>query len=129
MTYSPGPLSVVNHEPYTCLRCITGLSFDIHFVIHALDITPEKGARREADAQRLASCFNALAGLPQEALDGGWNGAELSAHAKRMESDRADLLEALSEARGWLESHKHTLCAQEICAKVDAAITKATSPA
>lgn len=51
----------------------------------------------EANARRLAACWNALIDLPQEALDGGWTRAGLEAHALKVEQQRDELLAALKE--------------------------------
>lgn len=50
---------------------------------------------RDADARRVVACVNALDGLPQDALDGGWAAKGASAYAKRLEGINADLLAAL----------------------------------
>ncbi|KDC22989.1 hypothetical protein AZ20_4225 [Bordetella bronchiseptica E014] len=39
--------------------------------------------------------MNALEGLSQETLDGGWSGKGISAYAKRLEETNAELLAAL----------------------------------
>lgn len=39
----------------------------------------------EADAERLAACWNACDGLSQDALDGGWTAKGLSQYAKSLE--------------------------------------------
>lgn len=90
-----------------------GLPLDIHdqnglLVARVLPL-PLAG---EEIAKRIVACVNALAGLPQECLDGGWTGAGLSAHAKRMEqrcadllAQRDELLEALEDSIQYLQHH------------------------
>jgi hypothetical protein len=61
------------------------------------------GKRRvEETEQRVSACVNALAGLSQDALDGGWTAAGISQYAKSLEQQRDELLAALKEARGYL---------------------------
>jgi len=48
-----------------------------------------------ADAERIVACINACAGLPQDALDGGWTAAGISQYAKKLEQQRDELLAAL----------------------------------
>lgn len=43
----------------------------------------------QVNARRLAACWNACESLSQDALDGGWTAAGLSAHAKALEMDLA----------------------------------------
>jgi len=57
----------------------------------------------EANARRLVSCWNALDGLSQDALDGGWNFKDSDAYTVRIEKERdslravnAELLAALA---------------------------------
>ena len=49
----------------------------------------------EANARRLAACWNALEDLSQDALDGGWTRAGLEAYGLQMKAQRDELLEAL----------------------------------
>lgn len=65
----------------------------------------EAPEQREANARRIVSCVNALDGLPQDALDGGWTAKGASAHAKRLETVNEDLLDALSEMVERFEPH------------------------
>lgn len=53
------------------------------------------GGNDVPNARRLVACWNALADLPQEALDGGWTRAGLEAYGLRMEKQRDELLAAL----------------------------------
>lgn len=72
----------------------------------------------EADhdvAERIVSCVNALSGLPQESLDGGWAGAGLSAHAKRMEQRVAELEQIMSEPLKRLVNERDQL--RSVCAE------------
>lgn len=69
----------------------------------------------EANARRLVSCWNALDGLSQDALDGGWNFKDADAYTVRIEKERdslravnAELLEALTEARHALQFANYT---------------------
>ena len=48
----------------------------------------------EANAKRIVSCVNALDGLSNDALDGGWNFKSMSNYCKNIESQRDALLEA-----------------------------------
>jgi len=49
------------------------------------------------NGERAAKCVNALAGLSDYALDGGWNYKEISAYAKRLEHVLADAKAAYVE--------------------------------
>lgn len=58
----------------------------------------------KANASRIVACVNACAGLPDDALDGGWSAVGLSAYAKRLEADlaavtaqRDELLQAMRQ--------------------------------
>jgi hypothetical protein len=57
-----------------------------------------------AKMQRIVSSVNALDGLPQETLDGGWTGVGMSAYAKKLEGEKAELIKAL-EALVDYDSH------------------------
>lgn len=48
-----------------------------------------------AHADRLVKCWNALADLPQDALDGGWTRAGLEAYGNSMKAQRDELLAML----------------------------------
>lgn len=73
------------------------------------------------NAKRIVSCVNALDGLNDDALDGGWNFKSMSKYCKDIESQRDELLEALIDCRRTLEIANFT---QEL-AVVSAAIAKA----
>ena len=51
------------------------------------------------NARRIVACVNACAGLPNDALDGGWTAAGLSEYAKRLEQQRDELLAAAKNLR------------------------------
>ena len=44
---------------------------------------------REDNARRIVACVNALDGLSNDALEGGWNFKEMSAYAKTLEEELA----------------------------------------
>jgi hypothetical protein len=52
---------------------------------------------REANAQRLVACWNALDGLHDDALGGGWTAAGMNAYAKGLENKLAAAQELLVE--------------------------------
>lgn len=54
----------------------------------------------EADAIRLASCWNACEGLTQDHFDGDWTAKGLSQYAKKLEGQVADLRAALQAQQG-----------------------------
>ena len=58
---------------------------------------PMEGFNHQANAQRLVACWNALDGLSDEALDGGWNVRSMSAYAKGLESKLAAARALLTE--------------------------------
>lgn len=58
--------------------------FENHAIAVAIDFKNAPGMR-EANAQHLVACWNALDGLPDGALDGGWNVRSMSAYAKGLE--------------------------------------------
>lgn len=43
----------------------------------------------ELNSRRIVACINACAGVSNDALDGGWEAAGISAYAQRLESDLA----------------------------------------
>ncbi len=56
-----------------------------------LDIQPEKNREQKtADYKRIVACVNACAGLSQDALDGNWTAAGISAYAKGLEDKLAE---------------------------------------
>lgn len=54
---------------------------------------------QEANACRIVACVNALEGLNDYALSGGWSFRGIEAYAKGLEKQRDELLVALVEAR------------------------------
>lgn len=66
-----------------------------------LDIAWPHGLRPDskANAQRIVKCVNALDGLSDDALDGGWNFKSISKYCKDIESQRDELLEFTEEVR------------------------------
>lgn len=56
----------------------------------------EDPAEATERARRLAACWNALADLPQAALDGGWTRAGLEAYCVKVERQR-DALQAAAQ--------------------------------
>ena len=52
----------------------------------------------EEVASRIVACVNACAGLPQDALDGGWTALGMSKYAKSVESQRDELLELVKQS-------------------------------
>ena len=60
----------------------------------------------DANAKRIVTCVNALDGLSQDALDGGWNFKDQGAYTVRVESQRNDLLKALTDLRDAIEAGK-----------------------
>lgn len=53
----------------------------------------------EADAKRIVQCVNALAGLPNDSLDGGWSALGMSQYAKGLETQRDELVEGLERLK------------------------------
>jgi hypothetical protein len=51
----------------------------------------------EANARRIVACVNALEGLNDDALIGGWSFRGSEAYSKGLEQQRDELLEALAE--------------------------------
>lgn len=96
--YTPGPIFVAETMqddegyPETAIRAVTGLAC----IAVAIDFQHAPGTR-EANAQRLVACWNALDGLSDEALDGGWNARSMSAYAKGLESKLAAARALLTE--------------------------------
>lgn len=73
-----------NDGAHETVICGTGPEFTDHAIAVVVDFKNEPGMR-EANAQRLVNCWNALDGLSDEALDGGWNARSMSAYAKGLE--------------------------------------------
>ena len=51
----------------------------------AIDFGANNPGMREANAKRLVACWNALDGLSDDALGGGWTAAGMNAYAKGLE--------------------------------------------
>lgn len=68
-------------SPETVIRGMDGQAG----VAVAIDFGANNPGMREANAQRLVACWNALDGLSDGALDGGWNVRSMSAYAKGLE--------------------------------------------
>ena len=76
----------------------------------------------KVNARRIVACVNACAGLSNDALDGGWTAADLSAYAKQLEQQRDELLEALEKCLphvidSWDEDHSAVVKARAAIAK------------
>ena len=84
---TPGLLFVAETEqddggsPETIIRGMGGRAC----VAVAIDFGANNPGMREANAQRLVSCWNALDGLSDDHLAGGWNARDMSAYAKGLE--------------------------------------------
>ena len=68
-------------SPETVIRGMGGRAG----VAVAIDFGANNPGMREANAQRLVACWNALDGLSDEHLAGGWNARSMSAYAKDLE--------------------------------------------
>lgn len=77
--------------------CGTGPEFTGHAIAVVIDFKNAPGMR-EANARRLVNCWNALDGLSDEALDGGWNVRSMSSYAKGLEEKLAAARVLLAEA-------------------------------
>lgn len=80
-------------SPETVIRGMGGSAG----VAVAIDFGANNPGMREANAQHLVACWNALDGLPDGALDGGWNVRSMSAYAKGLESKLAAARALLTE--------------------------------
>lgn len=69
------------YSPETVIRGMGGRAG----VAVAIDFGANNPGMREANAQRLVNCWNALDGLSDEHLAGGWNARSMSAYAKDLE--------------------------------------------
>ena len=65
-----------------------GFPLDIHDQDNVLVARVQPSPAAHNVARRIVACVNALNGLPQIALDGGWTAAGICAHAKRVEVER-----------------------------------------
>ena len=92
-------------SPETVIRGMDGRAG----VAVAIDFGANNPGMREANAQRLVACWNALDGLPDDALDGGWNVRSMSAYAKGLEGKLAAARALLAEAVKPHDDHVATL--------------------
>lgn len=96
---TPGLLFVAETEqddggsPETVIRGMSGLAG----VAVAIDFGANNPGMREANAQRLVACWNALDGLHDDALGGGWTAAGMNAYAKGLENRLAAARDLLAE--------------------------------
>ncbi len=70
--------------------------FENHAIAVAIDFKNAPGMR-EANARRMVACWNALDGLHDDALGGGWTAAGMNAYAKGLENKLAAAQELLVE--------------------------------
>ncbi len=68
-------------SPETVIRGMGGRAG----VAVAIDFGANNPGMREANAKRLVACWNALDGLSDDALGGGWTAAGMNAYAKGLE--------------------------------------------
>ena len=98
--HTPGLLFVAEtgqddgSAPETVIRGMGGRAG----VAVAIDFGANNPDMRMANAQRLVACWNALDGLQQDALDGGWTAAGMNAYAKGLEDKLATARALLAEA-------------------------------
>jgi hypothetical protein len=96
--YTPGPIFVAETlqddkgYPETAIRAVTGLAC----IAVAIDFQHAPGTR-EANAQRMVACWNALDGLSDDHLAGGWNVRRMSAYTKGLENKLAAAQDLLAE--------------------------------
>lgn len=81
-------------SPETVIRGMGGSAG----VAVAIDFGANNPGMRQANARRLVDCWNALDGLPDDALDGGWNVRSMSSYAKGLEEKLAVARVLLAEA-------------------------------
>lgn len=74
----------------------------------------------QSNARRIVTCVNACEGLPQDALDGGWTAAGISAYAARLEQQNAILLDACRKALYAIKGREHTGFLEDAIAKAGA---------
>lgn len=70
--------------------------FENHAIAVAIDFKSAPGMR-EANARRMVACWNALDGLHDDALGGGWTAAGMNAYAKDLENKLAVARALLNE--------------------------------
>lgn len=79
----------------------------------------------EANARRLAACWNACEGLSQDHFDGDWTAKGLSKYAKSLEEKSAALEKELAAARALIQQQDALLgnkaCATKECRELLAA--------
>jgi hypothetical protein len=80
-------------SPETVIRGMDGQAG----VAVAIDFGANNPGMRLANAQRLVACWNALDGLHDDALGGGWTAAGMNAYAKGLENKLAAAQELLVE--------------------------------
>jgi len=81
-------------SPETVIRGMDGRAG----VAVAIDFGANNPGMREANAQRLVACWNALDGLSDDHLAGGWNARGMSLYAKGLEEKLAAARALLVEA-------------------------------
>jgi len=81
------------------------------------------------DSQRIVACVNALDGLAQDSLDGGWNFKEMSAYTKKLEQSLANAKAAyveLTNRVSFADNGEAVYVAdQQLMSKFDAAFDQA----
>lgn len=125
--HTPGRLFVAEDieddtlHPETVIRGMGGHAC----IAVALDFGAKNPDWREANAKRIVACWNALDGLHDDALGGGWTAAGMNAYAKDLEGKvrtlRAMLLviKVLSDRDEIADHHEGMPCTS---AKFDAAM-------
>ncbi|QFY42954.1 hypothetical protein F6R98_10295 [Candidatus Methylospira mobilis] len=73
-----------------------GCKLIANFMLYA---TSESDEQSILNMRRAVACVNACAGLPQDALDGGWTAAGASTYAAKLEKQRDRLLAALKQTQ------------------------------
>lgn len=130
---------MANYSTGTWVKHGYDIFVDDECIATVFDLSAEGGGEEAAieNCRRIVACVNACAGLPQDALDGGWTALGMSEYAKSVEQQRDDLLAALKESRRELHACQAVIhlaggfdpayvrCAQESLKKTDAIITQA----
>lgn len=80
-------------------------------------------AENEANASRIVACVNACVGVSDDALDGGWEAAGLSAYANRLEVDLAAVIAQRDELLQTVKAVQ-TMCHGAIRVRIDGIIAK-----
>ena len=96
--HTPEPWRVEIGEQPECIAvlCTSGLA---HFEI----VSDSQLGDIHADARRIVACVNALEGLNDYALSGGWSFRGIEAYAKGLEKQRDELLAAIER---FMDSHE-----------------------